>query len=80
MKYDQVTEVFMCPRCLVAKSESGTCPQCSANLIKCEPGAQDDPCRRPLMSASGQVLSRAPVWWLRNTANPLGTIVEDGRH
>lgn len=79
MTCDQVSRFFMCPRCLVAQGESGKCPQCSEQLIMCDPGAHDDPCRRPLMNATGQMVSRAPLWWLRNASNPLATIVEDQR-
>ncbi len=77
MTADQIVEIFMCPRCLVAQGKAGSCPQCNVQLIDCHPGAEDDPCRRPLINANGQVLSRAPLWWLRHTASPLAAYFEE---
>jgi hypothetical protein len=36
----------------------------------------DDPCRRPLMDAAGQVRTRAPLWWLRLRVGPLLEFLE----
>jgi hypothetical protein len=64
-------EVFLCPRCLDSQPRAGTCPRCGLERIGCRPGDPDDPCRRPLVDASGQVRTRAPLWWLRQTVGPL---------
>lgn len=78
MSHDQSIEIFMCPRCLVAQIKAGSCPKCKVKLIACHPGAENDPCRRPLMNADGRVLSRAPVWWLKHSASQLVDHIEDG--
>jgi len=67
--YDR--EVFLCPRCLDSQGEAGTCPRCGVERIGCRPGDADDPCRRPLVDAAGQIRTRAPLWWLRQTVGPL---------
>ena len=64
-------DVFLCPRCLDSQPEAGTCPRCGLERIGCRPGDPDDPCRRPLVDAAGQVRTRAPLWWLRQTVGPL---------
>jgi hypothetical protein len=77
MTHDLSFEIFMCPRCLVAQIKAGTCPECHVELITCHPGAENDPCRRPLMNADGQVLSRAPLWWLAHSASSVVAHFED---
>lgn len=64
-------EVFLCPRCLDSQPGAGTCPRCGVERIGCRPGDADDPCRRPLVDAAGQIRTRAPLWWLRQTVGPL---------
>lgn len=63
--------VFLCPRCLDAQPVGGTCPRCGVDRIGCYPGHPDDPCRRPLVDSAGRILTRAPLWWLHQTAGPL---------
>jgi hypothetical protein len=31
----------------------------------------DDPCRRPIIDAQGNVRTRAPLWWLRHRLGDL---------
>ena len=61
-----MVEIFMCPRSLVAQCEAGSYPDCGVQLAACHPEAQGNPRRRPPMNAKGQVLSRAPLWWLKH--------------
>jgi hypothetical protein len=64
-------EMYLCPRCLDSQPGAGACPRCGVERIGCRPGDADDPCRRPLVDAAGQVRTRAPLWWLRQTVGPL---------
>lgn len=56
--------IFLCQRCFTPAKAAGTCPNCGGELIGCRPGDPDDPCRKPLMNSKGELLSRAPLWWL----------------
>lgn len=71
-------EVFLCPRCLDAQAFAGVCSRCGLERVGCRPGDADDPCRRPLVDASGQVRTRAPLWWLRQTVGPLTRFLDSG--
>ena len=71
-------EVFLCPRCLDAQASAGVCPRCGLERVGCRPGDADDPCRRPLVDAAGQVRTRAPLWWLRQTVGPLTRFLDSG--
>ena len=55
---------YMCPKCMEPALEQTSCPTCGGERITCRPGEVDDPCRKPLMLPTGQVRSRAPIWWL----------------
>ena len=77
MVVDEVVEIFLCSRCLIAESEPGVCTRCDLQLIVCRPGAEDDPHRRPLMDAQGNVLSPAPLWWLKHTLGSLAMRFEE---
>lgn len=57
-------EFFLCPKCFTVGRKSGPCPNCGASVLHCKPGDPDDPCRKPLMDARGEVRTRAPLWWL----------------
>lgn len=59
------TRLFVCPRCVTPAGEPGPCTNCGAERVECAPGDAHDPCRKPLMTGSGQVKTRAPLWWLR---------------
>lgn len=61
----EVKIFYMCPKCMEPAEEPTPCPNCGGERIPCRPGDPDDPCRKPMMSSSGEIRSRAPVWWLR---------------
>lgn len=69
MSEEQV--VYCCTRCTTAAGEGGACDLCGGQRVECQPGATGDPVRRPLIDASGNVLTRAPIWWLRQTVPSL---------
>ncbi len=64
-------EVYLCPNCLLPGGEAGKCPECGNERLSCRPGDPDDPCRRPLMDAAGNLRTRAPLWWLQYTVTDL---------
>lgn len=68
---DEVASVYLCPRCLLAGDAPGPCPRCGQERLTCRPGDPDNPCRRPLITAAGDVRTRAPLWWLSHTVEPL---------
>lgn len=63
--------VYLCARCLLAGDAPGPCPRCGQERLTCRPGDPDDPCRKPLIDSAGEVRTRAPLWWLKNTVAPL---------
>ena len=73
-----VDQVYLCPRCLDSQASAGLCPRCGLERLGCRPGDPDDPCRRPLVDAAGQVRTRAPLWWLRQTVGPLTRFLDPG--
>jgi hypothetical protein len=78
MAESAVAQVYLCPRCLDSQSAAGVCPRCGLERLACRPGHPDDPCRRPLVDAGGQVRTRAPLWWLRQTVEPLTRYLDRG--
>lgn len=58
---------YMCPRCLAVDEAAGFCSRCQIERLGCRPGERGDPCRRPRQNAAGDLLSRAPIWWLDKT-------------
>jgi hypothetical protein len=74
-----LVQLYLCPRCLLSGDSSGPCPRCGGERLTCRPGDPDDPCRRPLIDAEGQVRTRAPLWWLRYTVGPLAGFWESQR-
>ena len=68
MAYEIVRVLYLCPRCLEPASKPTPCPRCGGERVDCCPGEADDPCRKPLLSPTGEVLSHAPLWWLQRTA------------
>ena len=73
MSEEQV--VYCCTRCTTGATEPGTCDICGGTRVECRPGGDGDPVRRPLMDATGNVVTRAPIWWLRYT---IPTLIEPG--
>jgi hypothetical protein len=65
--------VYLCPHCLTPAGEAGACHVCGHERLTCRPGSPDDPCRKPLMDAQGQLKSQAPRWWLVKTVGKLVT-------
>jgi hypothetical protein len=61
---------YLCPRCFEPAEDPTPCPRCGGERVACRPGAPDDPVRKPLMTATGEIKSRAPLWWLRAAASP----------
>lgn len=56
--------IYVCRRCTASAGEPGKCQFCGGEKVACRPGNDDDPLRRPLIDAEGNVLTRAPRWWL----------------
>lgn len=79
MTSQEMVQVYLCPRCLSAEDAPGICPRCGEDRLGCRPGDPDDPCRRPIMDARGQVRTRAPLWWLRAGRAPLPSWLEADR-
>ncbi len=73
---EAIPTVFLCPRCLTPHGKAGPCTNCGAELLQCRPGDPDDPCRKPLMTRSGQLTSHAPRWWLHYTVSQLMEALE----
>lgn len=69
--------VYVCERCLTPAGEGGTCTYCGGSRVACKTGDDRDPRRRPLMTSSGEVLTRAPQWWLLRTIPELMDLLED---
>lgn len=63
--------IYVCTRCTTAAGEGGTCDVCGGQRVACSCGTDGDPIRKPLIDASGEVLTRAPIWWLRRTVPAL---------
>jgi hypothetical protein len=73
----EIVVVYVCVRCLTPAGEGGSCTYCGGARVACKIGDEGDPSRRPLMSGSGEVLTRAPVWWLQRTVPELMELLED---
>lgn len=59
--------IYVCKRCTTSAGEGGTCVYCGGQRVACHPGDDGDPARRPLIDEHGNVLTRAPIWWLHFT-------------
>ena len=66
--------ICLCPNCFTPATQPGQCVECGHELLVCRPGDPDDPCRRPLLSAHGDVLTQAPRWWLKYTVGNLAEL------
>ncbi len=64
MTYEVLEVIYVCAKHMEPSDEPGPCPTCGRERVICRPGAADDPCRKPLISPTGEVRSRAPLWWL----------------
>ena len=61
---EELTAVYVCPRCFSTDDAAGPCPRCGPDRQRCELGAPDSAFRQPPRDAAGRVLSRAPLWWV----------------
>ncbi len=68
--------IYLCRRGFHTQGQAGKCPRDGLELVRCKPGAPDDPCRKPLMEAQGRVMTRAPRWWLPHTVRRLMQTLE----
>lgn len=71
MAEESAAPVCLCPHCLTPATEPGLCDVCGHTRLVCRPGDPNDPCRKPLMTAGGEVVTRAPLWWLKLTVGRL---------
>jgi hypothetical protein len=62
---ESVEIFYLCPRCMEPADEPLPCPRCGGQRVTCRPGTANDPVRKPLTTATGELRSRAPVWWLQ---------------
>ena len=60
--------MYICPRCFRAAEKPGTCNTCGSQLYEFHPGDEDDPCRCPVVDSNGEIVTHAPLWWLRCVA------------
>lgn len=75
-----IERLYLCPNCfnaLEAARMSAPCDVCGHSLIECQPGAADDPCRRPLADADGDLLTHAPKWWVEHYKRLAAQVLED---
>jgi hypothetical protein len=63
-----LTLVYVCERCFSADDQPGPCRRCQQPRREFAVGALDDPQRRPLIGADGQLRCRAPLWWVSSHA------------
>ncbi|MDK1044687.1 MAG: hypothetical protein QGM45_03250 [Anaerolineales bacterium] len=63
--------IYVCKRCTASAGESGKCEFCGGEKVACRPGDDGDPIRKPLIDAQGNVVTRAPIWWLKHTVPQL---------
>ena len=61
---EDLTAVYICPRCFSADAAAGPCPRCGPPRQQCEVGSPGSEFRRPPRDATGRVLCRAPLWWV----------------
>jgi hypothetical protein len=64
----ETTVLYVCLNCFSIDTAPGNCPNCGRALQECDPGDPNNPCRKPPMDAQGHLLSRAPLWWLAQSA------------
>ena len=54
--------LYICPECFQVCDTEQECH--SHQMIECYTGSQGDPIRRPLTDSKGNLVSRAPRWYL----------------
>jgi hypothetical protein len=55
---------YMCGVCFRTSSQAEVCHD--RPMLRCDTGCWGDECRKPLMTASGRIQTRAPRWWLKH--------------
>ena len=68
--------MYVCPHCFTASDTPGACAVCGYRLFEFRPGDIDDPCRCPVINEQGEVVTHAPLWWLRSVAPELAERME----
>ena len=78
---EQAREVmYVCPHCFTASDTPGNCGVCGYQLFEFRPGDIDDPCRCPVINEQGEVVTHAPLWWLRSVAPELAERMEQDQN
>jgi len=54
--------VYVCEVCLHCSTEPGI--HHSRPMLQCDAGCPGDECSKPIESADGRLLTRAPRWWI----------------
>lgn len=72
--------MYVCPNCFTAADAPGECRACGHQLYEFKPGDVDDPCRCPVVNDRGEVVTHAPLWWLRSVAPELAERMENDRN
>jgi hypothetical protein len=72
--------LYVCPNCFAAADAPGECSVCGHQLYEFRPGDVDDPCRCPVVNDRGEVVTHAPLWWLRSVAPELAKRMENDRN
>ncbi len=72
--------LYVCPHCFTASDAPGECPVCGYKLFEFRPGDVDDPCRCPVINERGEVVTHAPLWWLRSVAPELAERMEKDKN
>jgi len=72
--------MYVCPNCFTAADAPGECSDCGHQLYEFRPGDVDDPCRCPVINDQGEIVTHAPLWWLRSVAPELAKRMETDRN
>ncbi len=54
--------IYVCPNCFSLSEEPKEC--CHEMMVQCDAGVPGDEQSRPLMAADGELVTRAPRWWV----------------
>ncbi|MFO7730905.1 MAG: hypothetical protein R6V86_09085 [Spirochaetia bacterium] len=72
--------MYVCPNCFAAADLAGKCSVCGHQLYEFRPGDANDPCRCPVVNDRGEVVTHAPLWWLRSVAPELAERMGNDRN
>lgn len=56
------TEFYICPRCFEVREFTRASHR--HRMVRCDPGAADSDRRKPPVDGRGQLITRAPRWYL----------------